>query len=164
MLMLQYVSGGKWGLLLRRPLEAMSRTIWLVGAMFVPIIFLWKHLYQWAAFPNAGAMAQALGQPLDVPGTGADAERQAGDAQSDVLRSCRRSIIFAILLTFQYLLNKWSLQRDADPEAGRSRAYDRWRIKFENLSGIGILIYVILLTMGAIVWIKSLDVTWYSSI
>src|SRR6266404_6212035 len=53
-LMLQYVSGGKWGLLLRRPLEAMTRTIWLVGAMFVPIIFLWKHLYQWAAFPTAG--------------------------------------------------------------------------------------------------------------
>ena len=32
MLMLQYVSGGKWGLLLRRPLEAMTRTLWLVGA------------------------------------------------------------------------------------------------------------------------------------
>jgi hypothetical protein len=30
-LMLQYVSGGKWGLLLRRPLEAMTRTIWFVG-------------------------------------------------------------------------------------------------------------------------------------
>src|SRR5882724_6763744 len=28
MLMLQYVSGGKWGLLLRRPLEAASRTLW----------------------------------------------------------------------------------------------------------------------------------------
>ena len=39
LLMLQYVSGGKWGLLLRRPLEAMTRTIWLVGLMFVPIIF-----------------------------------------------------------------------------------------------------------------------------
>ena len=52
--MLQYVWGGKWGLLLRRPLEAMTRTIWLVGLMFVPIIFLWKHLYQWAAFPTAG--------------------------------------------------------------------------------------------------------------
>ncbi len=60
LLMLQYVSGGKWGLLLRRPLEAMTRTIWLVGLMFVPIIFLWKHLYQWAAFPTAGAVAQAL--------------------------------------------------------------------------------------------------------
>jgi hypothetical protein len=54
LLMLQYVSGGKWGLLLRRPLEAMTRTIWLVGLMFVPIIFLWKHLYRWAAFPTAG--------------------------------------------------------------------------------------------------------------
>jgi hypothetical protein len=59
-LMLQYVSGGKWGLLLRRPLEALTRTIWLVGAMFVPIILLWKHLYQWAAFPTAGAVAEAL--------------------------------------------------------------------------------------------------------
>src|ERR1700723_2231576 len=41
-LMLQYVSGGKWGLLLRRPLEAMSRTVWFVGLLFVPIIFFWK--------------------------------------------------------------------------------------------------------------------------
>jgi hypothetical protein len=30
MLMVQYCSGGKWGLLLRRPLEAMSRTLPLV--------------------------------------------------------------------------------------------------------------------------------------
>jgi hypothetical protein len=73
-------------------------------------------------------------------------------------------IIFAILWLFQYLLNKWSLQRDADPERGTEPSYDRWRIKFENLSGPGILIYVILLTAGAIDWIKSLDVTWYSSI
>ena len=32
LLMVQYVSGGKWGLLLRRPLEAMSRTLPLVFA------------------------------------------------------------------------------------------------------------------------------------
>ena len=48
--------------------------------------------------------------------------------------------------------------------AGREPSFDYWRIKFENLCGPGILIYVILLTAGAIVWIKSLDVTWYSSI
>ena len=51
MLMLQYVSGGKWGLLLRRPVEAMSRTLPLVGLMFLPIGFLMPHLYQWARFP-----------------------------------------------------------------------------------------------------------------
>ena len=37
LLMLQYVSGGKWGLLLRRPLEAMTRTLPLVALMLVPV-------------------------------------------------------------------------------------------------------------------------------
>src|ERR1700756_2457034 len=51
-LMLQYVSGGKWGLLLRRPLEAQTGATWLGGLMFVPLIFLWKHLYQGAGHPT----------------------------------------------------------------------------------------------------------------
>src|ERR1700712_2186483 len=43
LLMVQYCSGGKWGLLIRRPLEAMSRTLWLVALMFLPIgIFMKK--------------------------------------------------------------------------------------------------------------------------
>ena len=35
LLMVQYCSGGKWGLLLRRPLEAMSRTLPLVLGVLV---------------------------------------------------------------------------------------------------------------------------------
>jgi hypothetical protein len=162
-LMLQYVSGGKWGLLLRRPLEAMTRTIWLVGAMFVPILFLWKHLYQWAAFPTAGAVAEALANhavTLEQAMT-LNAKRAMLNPTAVIIQT---AIIFGILWMFQYFLNKWSLERDADPERGTEPSYDRWRIKFENLSGIGILIYVFLLTMGAIDWIKSLDITWYSSI
>jgi hypothetical protein len=163
MLMLQYVSGGKWGLLLRRPLEAMTRTIWLVGLMFVPIVFLWKHLYQWAAFPTAGAVAQALANhwvTLEQAMT-LNAKRSMLNPTAAIIQAV---LVFAILLAFQYFLNKWSLQRNADPARGTEPSFDRWRIKFENLSGIGILIYAILLTDGAIVWIKSLDVTWYSSI
>src|SRR5882757_4991383 len=60
MLMLQYVSGGKWGLLLRRPLEAMTRTLPLVAVMLIPILALAKHLYQWALYPTADATKQAL--------------------------------------------------------------------------------------------------------
>ncbi|MEI9981628.1 MAG: hypothetical protein WDN23_22065 [Edaphobacter sp.] len=163
LLMLQYVSGGKWGLLLRRPLEAMSRTIWLVGLFFVPIFFFWKHLYQWAAFPTAGAVAQALQDhavTLEQAMT-LNAKRAMLNPTAVIVQTV---IIFAVLWLFQFLLNKWSLQRDADPERGTEPSYDRWRIKFENLSGPGILIYVILLTAGAIDWIKSLDITWYSSI
>ena len=73
-------------------------------------------------------------------------------------------LIFSILILIATLLNKWSLDRDADPARGTLASYDRWRIRFENLSGPGIFIYVVLLTDGALLWIMSLDVTWYSSI
>ncbi len=51
LLMVQYCSGGKWGLLLRRPLEAMSRTLplvfvyWLVIALFMKQLYLWAQLH-----------------------------------------------------------------------------------------------------------------------
>src|SRR5580704_14810143 len=109
MLMLQYVSGGKWGLLLRRPLEAMSRTIWLVGLMFVPVIFLWKHLYQWAAYPTAGAVANALQNhwvTLEQAMT-MNAKRAMLNPVSVIVQT---AIVFAVLWLFQYFLNKWSVQ------------------------------------------------------
>lgn len=163
MLMLQYVSGGKWGLLLRRPLEAMTRTLPLVALMFVPIGVLMKYLYQWARFPNAQATARAFGEGLMTK-----EQQLTANAKHTMLNPVsvwiQTAIIFGILIGFMYLLNKWSLQRDADPAAGTEPSFNYWQVKFENLCGIGILIYVILLTAGAIDWIKSLDVTWYSSI
>jgi hypothetical protein len=163
LLMLQYVSGGKWGLLLRRPLEAMTRTLPLVALMFVPIGVFMKHLYQWARYPTAAATADALAHHLitQEQALTANFKRPMLNFYAMIVES---SLIFAILFTFMYLLNRWSLQRDADPEAGTERSFDRWRTRFENLSGPGILIYVIVLTAAAIIWIKSLDVTWYSSV
>ncbi|HEY2038721.1 MAG TPA: hypothetical protein VGG95_03600 [Edaphobacter sp.] len=163
MLMLQYVSGGKWGLLLRRPLEAASRTLWLVAAMVVPVLFFMKHLYQWAAFPDAKATAAAYAKGLMTQEQmlTANAKHAMLSPTSAVVQVV---IVFGILLLFTTLLNRWSLQRDADPEAGSQSSFDFWRIKFENLSGIGIFIYVVLLTDLSILLIKSLDVTWYSSI
>src|SRR5215831_17719782 len=52
LLMVQYCSGGKWGLLLRRPLEAMSRTLPLIFVYWLVIAFSMKKLYLWAAVGN----------------------------------------------------------------------------------------------------------------
>lgn len=162
-LMVQYVSGGKWGLLLRRPLEAMTRTLPLVVVLFLPIGFLMKYLYQWAAFPTVQAELNARAQHLVT-------DEQALTAISKIAMLNPVSVwiqsllIFAIMGTFIWFLNKWSIERDADPAAGTERSYNRWQIRFENLSGPGIFIYVVLLTAASIDWIKSLDVTWYSSI
>ena len=163
MLMLQYVSGGKWGMLLRRPLEAMTRTLPLVALMIVPIGLFAKRLYQWWAYPNAQATAAAFSAGLMTKEQQltANLKHTMFNPVSAVLQTV---IIFAILIFISYLLNKWSLERDNDPARGTVASYDRWRTRFENLSGPCILLYVILLTDGALLWIMSLDVTWYSSI
>jgi hypothetical protein len=163
MLMLQYVTGGKWGLLLRRPLEAMTRTLPLVALMFIPIIVFGKYLYQWIRYPDAASANNALANGLITheQALTANFKRPMLNPHALIVESC---IIFAVLFLFMFLLNKWSLDRDADPLRGTQASYERWRTRFENLSGPGILIYVILLTAAAIVWIQSLDVTWYSSI
>jgi hypothetical protein len=165
LLMVQYVSGGKWGLLLRRPLEAMTRTLPLIVLLFIPIgiPFFGKHLYQWVLYPDVASETNAYKQGWISHEQELTAifKIHMLNPYSLIVESC---IIFAVLLTLMFLLNRWSLDRDADPLRGTERSYERWRTRFENLSGPGILIYVIMLTLGAIVWIKALDVTWYSSI
>ena len=163
LLMLQYVSGGKWGLLLRRPLEAMSRTLPLVIVLFLPLVVFSKHLYQWARFPDAAAEAHAFatGVITKEQQLTANAKHTMFSPLSAIIQSV---LIFSIMGLFTWLLNKWSLERDRDPAAGTLASYDRWRVRFENLSGPGIFIYVVLLTDAALLWVMSLDVTWYSSI
>jgi hypothetical protein len=163
MLMLQYVSGGKWGMLLRRPLEAMTRTFPLVTLMILPIGIFAKHLYQWWAFPNADATAKAFAAGLMTKEQQltANAKHTMLNPVSAIIQAV---VVFGILNLLQYLLNKWSLERDADPARNTPASYDKWRVRFENLSGPSIFLYVVLLTDAALVWIMSMDVTWYSSI
>ncbi|MGD0548576.1 MAG: hypothetical protein ABR991_12205, partial [Terracidiphilus sp.] len=61
LLMVQYVTGGKWGLLLRRPLEAMSRTLPLVFVYWVVIALpvSLKKLYLWTAVTDVNAALQS---------------------------------------------------------------------------------------------------------
>ena len=47
-LMLQYVTGGAWGLVIRRSCEAATRTLPLVLLMFLPIVIGINNLYPWA--------------------------------------------------------------------------------------------------------------------
>src|SRR4249920_373767 len=43
--MLHHMSGGAWGLVIRRILEASSRTLPLVALFAIPLLFGLKHLY-----------------------------------------------------------------------------------------------------------------------
>jgi hypothetical protein len=162
-LMVQYVSGGKWGLILRRPLEAMTRTIWVVIALFIPVLFFMKHLYLWAAYTTPAATLKAYHDGLLTNEQHLDI-----DYRHVMLRPgpavVQAAIFFAFVVLIITLLNKWSLDRDKDPLAGTTASNEKWRIRFENLSGPSILLYVILMTDFVIVFVKSLDVIWASSV
>jgi hypothetical protein len=162
-LMVQYVSGGKWGQILRRPLEAMTRTIWLLIVMVLPVLFLMKHLYQWAAFPNASSTLWAYknGYMTQEQQLTANAKHTMLNPTSAWIQAALVLGLMALVIT---ILNYWSVQRDSDPTAGTIASFDKWRTRFENLSGPSILFYVVLMTDFVIVFVKSLDVTWYSSV
>src|SRR5437667_4146596 len=48
-LMLHYLSGGAWGLLVRRILESATRTVPLLALLFVPLAVGVREVYVWAA-------------------------------------------------------------------------------------------------------------------
>jgi hypothetical protein len=163
LLMVQYVSGGKWGLVLRRPLEAMTRTFPFLVAGLLPILFCMKYLYQWAAFTTPAATLKAYHdglvtneQHLDI-----DAKHAMLSPVSVIVQAV---IVFAFMGIVITLLNNWSMARDRDAAAGTVASFDKWRVRLENLSGPSILLYVILMTAFVIDFVKSLDVIWASSI
>ena len=47
-IMLHHLSGGGWGMMIRRLLEAATRTLPLVAVLFLPLILGMKPLYEWA--------------------------------------------------------------------------------------------------------------------
>jgi hypothetical protein len=166
MLMLQYVTGGKWGLLLRRPLEAMAGTLPLMALALIPLgvsLFTGKSMYVWANFDTVAKALQAVkDHQLGLEDALTLISKRAMlNPWAAVAQSC---FAFAVFLFLAFTLRRWSLQRDADEARGTEGSFERWRMKFENLSGPGILIYVILMTDIIIVWVMSLDVSWYSSV
>src|SRR2546427_434112 len=69
-LMLQYVTGGAWGIVIRRPCEAAARTIPLVALMFLPILIGIPNLYPWshASVVSADELLRRHKQPyLNTP-------------------------------------------------------------------------------------------------
>ncbi|MES2391743.1 MAG: hypothetical protein V4555_08885 [Acidobacteriota bacterium] len=162
-LLVQYISGGKWGAILRRPLEAMTRTWWVVAVMMLPIFVGMKALYQWARYPTVASELQAMKDKVitQEQGLTAISKHSMLNPASVIVQTV---IVLGFMAGVIILLNKWSMERDADPMRGTMASADKWRVKLENLSGISTLLYVILMTDFVIIWIKSLDVTWYSSV
>ena len=159
LLMVQYCSGGKWGLLLRRPLEAMSRTLPLIAVYWAVMAIFMKRMYLWAQYTTASDTAAALKSGLI-----SEAQAHCLDFKRAMLNPVAfvwvGLLCFAIWGYYTWRLNSLALKRDADlPENTPF-----WIKKFENISGPGIAIYSVTMTACSIYWVMSMDVTWFSTV
>jgi hypothetical protein len=159
LLMVQYCSGGKWGLLLRRPFEALSRTLPLVFVYWCVIAIFMKKLYLWAQFPTDSDTASAL-----KSGVISELQKHCIDFKRPMLNPIAflwvSLLCFAIWGYYAWRLNTLSLKREAD----RPENTPYWIKKFENISGPGLVVYSLTMTAGAIYWVMSMDPTWFSSV
>jgi len=142
LLMVQYVTGGKWGLLLRRPLEAMSRTLPLVFVYWVVVALYMKQLYLWAAVDDVTAALKS-GWINEVQAHAIEFKRPMLNPTAFVVTSL---VCFAIWGYYTWRLNSLGLERDAASAA----TTPAWIKRFENISGPGIIVYAITMSAAAI--------------
>ena len=156
LLMLQYCTGGKWGLLLRRPLEAMSRTLPLVFVYWLVVALFMKRLYLWAQIGDVSAALKA-GLINEIQAHSIAYKRPMLNPAAFVWVSL---LCFAIWWYYTWRLNHLGVLRDT--QAADTTPY--WIKKFENISGPGIIVYALTMTAAVIYWVMSLDPAWYSSV
>jgi len=142
LLMLQHLTGGGWGLVIRRVLEAATRTLPLMLILFVPILLGAHWIYRWtdaeelASHPVLAGKARYLNLPFFT---------------------IRAVIFFAVWITLAFFLNRWSTLQDKTAE----RQYAK---RMTTLSGPGMVLLIFAVTFASIDWFMSLEPEWYSTI
>ena len=144
LLMVSHLSGGAWGIVSRRVLESSVRNFPVMAILFLPIAFNLPHLYEWAT-PEA---AHDPGIQL----------KAAYLNQTAFL--IRAAVYFVIWIGLSYTLAGWSARQDADAPVIPGPE-DR---KFRVLSGPGIVLFMITVTLMSVDWMMSLDPHWTSTI
>jgi hypothetical protein len=141
-LMINHLTEGVWGLMIRRHLESAAWTIPLMAALFIPIIVGMSELYHWTdpAFLAEDEVVAAKVAYLNTP-----------------FWLARAVLYFVIWIGLAYLFNRWSAEEDA---RGHSEAL---RSRFKNLAGPGIVVLVLSWTFASTDWGMSLEPEWFSS-
>jgi hypothetical protein len=141
-LMIYYLTGGAWGYLIRRILEAGMRTMPLLALLFIPVACGVFSLYLWAQ-PDAVAASKDL---------------QHKAIYLNPLFFWGRAVLFFFLwVGTSYLLSRWSMAQDSSDDP----RYGRW---LSLLSGPGLVVFGITITFASIDWVMSLQPAFRSTI
>jgi hypothetical protein len=142
-LSIHHVTGGAWGVAIRRPLEAAAQTLPLLGLLFVPIALAPGTLYEWA---HPGAVAHDAVLAHKAPYLNAP------------FFVARAVLYFAAWILLTRAMVRWSREQDAVGDvtgaARRLQLVARGSLVVLGLTG----------TFASIDWIMSLEPHWFSTI
>ena len=141
LMMVHHLSGGAWGLVVRRVFEASAKTLPLMAVLFVPIVLGLESLYPWT-HPDLVAADEILQHKaiyLNTP-----------------FFLARAVIYFAGWILLASLLSRWSRAQDEGDEATTAR--------MRKLSGAGLVFYAFSVTAASIDWVMSLTPHWFSTL
>ncbi|MBA3335684.1 MAG: hypothetical protein H0T08_08760 [Acidobacteria bacterium] len=141
-LLLQYLTGGAWGVVTRRILEASSRTLPVIFVLFLPIMLGITYLYAWTHMQD-------------------DRIIQFREPYLTVEWFIFRAVLYFVLFgSMAYFLNKWSLAQDKATTYEDAAKYLADAGKF---SGPTIIFFVLTVTFAAVDWVMTLDPHFYST-
>ncbi len=140
-LCLQYVTGGEWGILLRRPLGAAARTMIIMAVLAIPVVIGAKHIYPWTnlEFMNSDNALRLKQGYLNVN-----------------FWMIRTAAYFVIWIVWAWRIRVLSLKFYED----RSPYID---LRRRGWAALGLPMIVMTLTFFSIDWMMSLEPKWYST-
>lgn len=143
LLMLQHLTGGGWGFVIRRILEASTRTLPVMALLFIPILLGAHSLYHpWIDKAEAAKheVVQFKTPYLNLP-----------------FFTVRAVVYFGVWFALMFLLNRWSLAQDRTAD-------NRYTKNMRVLSGPGMVVLIFSVTFASIDWYMSLEPEWFSTI
>ena len=151
-LMIRHLTGGGWGMVIRRILGAAMRTLPLLAILFIPMLIavLQHRIYPWA-------------MPLDAI---QDAHIREHLTKHSFIKDAylnfsgfliRAVIYFAIWNILSFLLSHWSKQTDHPGAPDNTE-------RFKAVAGPGLILYAFTISFATIDWVMSLDPSWISTI
>src|SRR5437762_281359 len=135
-----YATDAEWTVVVRRQLENIAVLVAVLAILFIPILLLRHHLYEW--------MNIAAGKEANL-----ESKRAYLNINFFVLRA---AFFLGFFIIASQLLRRFSVRQDKDGNP-------QFTIRLRKVAFASLPIFALCLTFGAFDWLMSLNYRWFST-
>ena len=135
-----YATDAEWTVVVRRQLENIAVLVAVLAILFIPILLLRHHLYQW--------MNIAPGKEATL-----DSKRAYLNLNFFILRA---AFFLGFFIVASQLLRRFSVRQDKDGNP-------QFTIRLRKVAFASLPLFALCLTFGAFDWLMSLNYRWFST-